>query len=68
MVIVSENTMIAAIKLENNLDCKHICETIQKLINWHNKYEPIESDSVLIIKIEKIIDSNISPKNIEYKN
>ena len=55
-----------AINLNKNLSCEYICESIQKLINKHQKEN--NNNLILVIDIKKINynDHTMIPK-IEYK-
>lgn len=59
--------MLVSIKLQPNISCEYICQTIQKAIIKYQKTNDI-SDSLLVINIQKINDDfSLIPK-IEFKD
>lgn len=58
--------MLASIKLQQNLSCEYICQTIQKALTKYQQTNDT-SDSLLIINIQKINDDlSLIPK-LEHK-
>lgn len=58
--------MLVSIKLQQNLSCEYICQTIQKALTQYQKTNDI-SDSLLVIDIQKVNDDfSLIPK-IEFK-
>ena len=59
--------MLASIKIQPNIPCEYICQTIQKALTKYQETNDI-SDSLLVIDIQKINDdTNMIPK-LEFKD
>lgn len=58
--------MLVSIKIQPNMSCEYICQTLQKAIEKYSKTNDI-SDSLLVIDIQKVNDDfSLIPK-IEFK-
>ena len=49
--------MRLSIKLDKNIPCEYICKTVHELISKHAQNNELNSDSILIIELKNIIDS-----------
>jgi len=47
------------IKLENHMDCIHICMQAQKLVNQYIKNHGHNSDLMLVLQIKEVVDGNM---------
>lgn len=61
--------MITAIRLDKDISCEQMCQTLGRVINEYRLSSPDLSDCVLVIDIKKITESLIDtmPK-LEHKN
>jgi len=61
--------MIIGITLNKEINCESICAHVQNLVNNFQKSNPNFSNSILVMEIKNIIDSDDSliPK-IEYRD
>jgi len=59
--------MLVSIKIQQNISCEYICQTIQKALVKYQQTNDI-NDSLLVIDIQKINDDcSLIPK-IEFKH
>lgn len=49
--------MISAVVLNKKIKCETICQEVQRLVNNYNHENGNAIDTVLIIQIKKIVDS-----------
>lgn len=58
--------MLASIKIQQNISCEYICQTLQKVIEKYSKTNDI-TNSLIVIDIQKVTDDiSLIPK-LEYK-
>lgn len=58
--------MLTCIKIQENISCEYICQTIQKALTQYQKTNDI-SDSLIVIDIQKVTDDNSLIPKLEYK-
>jgi hypothetical protein len=49
--------MISAVVLNKEIKCETICQEVQRLVNNYNRENGNAVDTVLIMQIKKIVDS-----------
>lgn len=61
--------MISALVLNKEIQCETICKEVQRLVNEYNREHGNANDTVLVIQIKKIVDSQefSGPLRIEDK-
>lgn len=58
--------MLVSIKIQPNISCEYICQTLQKAIEKYSKTNDI-TNSLIVIDIQKVTDDiSLIPK-LEYK-
>jgi hypothetical protein len=58
--------MITAIKIESQMNCEYICQTIHRAILQYQKNNPDLTDSMIIIDIKKPISDNDHIPKLEH--
>lgn len=58
--------MLTCIKLQQNISCEYVCQTIQKALEKYSKTNDL-SDSLIVIDIQKVTDDNSLIPKLEYK-
>ncbi len=68
MDTVSQNTILA-MTIKPEMDCAHICNQMQKLMNNYTKINGNLDNVVMVIRLQPIIDRDAQPSTplIEYK-
>lgn len=58
--------MLLSIKIQPNISCEYICQSIQKALEKYSQSNDI-SDSLIVIDIQKVNDDNSLVPKLEYK-
>lgn len=58
--------MLTCIKIQQNISCEYLCQTIQKALERYSQTNDI-SDSLIVIDIQKVTDDNGLIPKLEYK-
>ena len=58
--------MLVSIKIQPNISCEYICQTLQKAIEKYSKNNDI-SDRLIIVDIQKISDDTSLIPKLEHK-
>jgi hypothetical protein len=60
--------MLITIKLDQQISCENICNSLQRALNSYQQSNTIDNNTLLVIEVKTIIDEQRPILNIEHKN
>lgn len=59
--------MLMTIKLDQQISCENICNSLQRVLNSYQQSNTIDGNTLLVIEVKKIIDQPQEILSLEHK-